>query len=127
MNRRRLLTILPLAPIALAISPPAIADAAEPEPIDIRPVFKRSDYVIIETRPEDELCALGHLHSYYTVNCHTVAFPSEAWGAGGSGRPAIDSATPYTILATGALKDCPTEDGDKWHPHTHPGLFRWVD
>jgi hypothetical protein len=120
--------MLPLAPAALLVT----AAPTEAVPLDATPVFKRSDYCIVQVTawtPEEtcELGELGHLHEFYTVDCHTVAFPLDSWGAGGKILPVTDSAVPYAILDARALKACPTEDGDKWHPHTHPGLFRWID
>lgn len=124
MNRRRLLAMLPLAPVA------ALMPVETVETVDVTPVFKRSDYCIVRTKDYSsaETCPLGHLHGRYTYDCHTIAFPVASWGGYSEwARPVTDSSVPYAILATGCLKDCPTEDGDNWHPHTHDGLFRWAD
>jgi hypothetical protein len=118
MNRRRLLVMLPLAPLAALV--PATAGAA-PEPIDTRPTFKLSDYFIWNPG-KSYLCDMhGVDHSAYTHGCQPYAFSRDMlMGIDGSPRPATRDAIPGDVA-----RDCPfTSDLSSVHQHHD---FRWID
>lgn len=121
MKRRRLLTMLPLAPLAVLVAPAPIDATPEPEPIDTRPTYRLSEYWTYEPRAS-YLCQF-HVtdHHAYTHGCQPAAFPRDTIAEHGS--PHLHSATPDAIPVD-VFQGCSI--GNNHAPHRHND-FRWVD
>jgi hypothetical protein len=124
MNRRTLLTMLPVAPLALVTGASVVAaEAVTAVTVDTRPAFKLVDYVMWEIDPRKrqacEHCTV--VHQFYTHGCQPVAMPV-AWQGPGRPVPAEVTAVPQP-----AYDGC---DFQTWMagqaPHQHHD-FRWVD
>lgn len=117
MNRRALLKMLPLAPVAMVLSPHV--GQVEAEPIDTRPTYRLSDYWIYDPGTGHPCQAHGADHHAYTHGCQPAAFIRDQIVSHGSPglRPATADAIPVE-----AWVGCTV---NRHYPHQHTD-FRWI-
>lgn len=124
MNRRRLLAMLPVLPLAVVAGPETVGAVPEPEPLDTRVTYRRSDYVMFRPAGPAESCrACGSPHEFYTHGCRPIAFkPTHVKYRDGQTVPVTDDAVPDAY--TSGL--CAFNNGGAIPaPHQHND-FRWV-
>lgn len=119
MNRRQLLAMLPLMPAAVAL-PALSAEPAVAAPMDTRPSFRLSDFVVWATT-EPHFCQTHQLdHGVYTHGCVPVAFPLSHLSGAAQTQPATSDAIPMDVM-----RDCP-HSHYPGTPHQHHD-YRWED
>lgn len=91
------------------------------EPFVMRPVFRLSDFVVVEIPNHSAVCeACGAFHEVYTHGCQPAALtPWDANSLPGERRPATRDAVPQSIASACVLRTHAICD-----PHRHED-FRW--